>query len=358
MSQARLRKIFHESLPVILLEKCPELDTTKLNTFINLFVGCLKSGDYSKKMIDFPFVIVLDPANQGTGNCVLKPDEITQIINNYTLGTCNVIAVDYDGIKINTLPFDDCVIVDGEDIASGLSKSYNLILFYINKLAVCVFVNGECIKSTPNIHTSKRTGQISKTDKPPSQYKELILDHFNSIDKGKSFGYWAVKKDRILKPKPEGHFRNILLSYLQDNLIPEGVAEKEIPVGNTDDEIDIRIIDFSCGEYIFIEIKWMGEARKEFKKEETTKYGEESPNDGLKQLCIYLDTESRAKNGCLLTYDARFEDKEIKWHMSDSKWHDNVDKPPMRLYLKSDSASVESKKNDNKGKKKQQGKSS
>lgn len=353
MSQARLRKIFHESLPVELLKR-RELDSAKLLNFINLFVSCMKSNTYSQRMTDMPFAIVLDPDNHGTGNCFLNPTEMTHVLNQWSFSTCNVIAVDYEGLKTKDIPF----IVDGEDIASGLSKSHDLILFYINKLAVSVFVDGECVKSTLNIHTMKRTGQIRNTDKPPSQYKDLILDHFNNkIDKGKSFDYWATKKDRILKSKPEAYFRNILLSYLQDNLTPEGVARKEIPVGNTDDKVDIEIIDMSSNEFIYIEIKWMGKARKEFKKEETTNYGDESPNDGLKQLCIYLDT-GRAKSGCLLTYDARSEDKEIKWNMSESEWHNNLDKPPMRLYLKSDSASVESKKSDNQGKKKQQGKGS
>ena len=120
MSQARLRKIFHESLQVELLKRRPALDTTKLLAFINLFDSCMKSEAYSQGMIDSPFVIVLDPANHGTGNCFLKPAEMTHIIKRCNLDTYNVIAVDYDGLKIKDIFSNDNVIVDGEDIASGL----------------------------------------------------------------------------------------------------------------------------------------------------------------------------------------------------------------------------------------------
>lgn len=360
MDQARLRKIFHESLPVELLRRLTNLNSTKLLRFINLFISCVQSDTYSQKMTNTPFAVVLDCVNKGTGNCFLDPTELTSVINKWTEDTYNVVFVDYDGLIINSLPFNDNIIVDGEDVESSLSKAHNLILFYVNKFAVSVFVNGDCIKSTPNIHSSKRTGEVRSTDKPPSQYKALILDHFNKkMNEGKSFDYWAVKKDRILRPKPEAHFRNRLLSYLQDNLTPEGRAEKEIRVGNTEDELDIRITDSSSGEceYIFIEIKWMGEARKEFKKE-TTSCGEKSPNEGMKQLFIYLDTEEHARCGCLLTYDARIENKGIRWNLPEAEWHNKLDKPPMRLYLKSDSASVESKKSAKQNKRKKKDKCS
>jgi hypothetical protein len=107
--------------------------------------------------------------------------------------------------------------------------------------------------------------------------------------------------------------------------------------------------DISNGiEFIIIEVKWMGKSIS-IRQDRTigeTGFNDESPNAGIHQLGIYLQDEPRAKRGCLVTYDARIdaEDTEIVWSSPESTWHKNIDKPPMRLYIKSESASQEGKK--------------
>jgi hypothetical protein len=359
MSQARLRKIFHESLPVVLLSKVHALDADKTLLFINRLIACFKSALYAQGMTESPFAIILDPSKIGTGKDYLDPNIITQ----WKANSCNVLTVDYDGRQIVDQTYDD-VVIDGDDAASDLSKDHQLILFYIRQLAIKVYANGYCIQSTDNIHSMKRTGEVRSTDLPPSQYRLLINKHFNEkLLRGKKVRYWHDKQTRILKQKPEDYFRDELHEYLKENLTPEGLAEKDIPNAGTNDEIDIRILDSTNGvEFIIIEVKWMGKAIsiKQDKSIGETEFSDDSPNAGIHQLGIYLQDEPRARLGCLVTYDARLnaENTEIVWNSADNTWHIKIDKPPIRLYIKSESASQEGKKLAQRDKKQQKNKNS
>lgn len=355
MSQARLRKILHESLLGNLLRSDTEVSVEKLSSFINGLFSCLKSTDYSKNMTPTPFVLVLDSNTIGTGESYFNPNRLTHVLTQWGFETGNILLIDYAGKAIKDSPYDKDVI-NGDDDVSQFSLINKLVLVYIHQLSLKLYVHGIIYYSTENIHEAKRSGEVRRSDLPPSQYRLLIEKHFKEkYLEGKSFDNWAVKKDRVLKPKPENFFRNRLFDYLKDNLTVEGFPEKEITVGSTEDKIDIRITDFENNEFILIEIKWVGKARKESKKEskkdETTEYGDEKPNEGLEQLFIYLDTHERVKCGCLLTYDVRDKDEGVIWNKPSTEWHNKLDKPPMTLYLKSESASKESKKRAQKSKK-------
>lgn len=349
MTQARLRKIIHESLPVVLLEKVPSLDPVGTLSFVNRFIACFKSTLYLQRNTALPFAIVLDPTKIGTGDDYLDPKIITNVFTQRQLNECNVFVVDYEGKKIDDPAFNN-VVIDGDDLASNISKDSQLILFYVWQFAIKVYVNGYCIQSTNNIHSTKRTGEVRPTDLPPSEYRLLINKHFNEkLLSGKKVNYWHNKQARILKQKPEDYFRDALHEYLKENLTPEGLAEKNVPNAGTNDEIDIRIHDMTNGtEFIIIEVKWMGKAIS-IKRDQTigeTVSDDDSPNAGIHQLGIYLQDEPCAKLGCLVTYDARLnaENTDIVWTTNESEWHRNIDKPPIRLFIKSESASQEGKK--------------
>lgn len=365
MSQARLKKVFHEALLVEMLTNVPTLDTIGLNVFINRFFSCFKSREYSNRMLPKPFAIILDPVRCGSVKDYLNPSNIIAFLSQLKSDSCNVLFIDFQGKRVKDAAYND-VVIDGDDVASGLSKADKLILFYINQLAIRAYVNGECVASTDNVHTLKRSGEIRNTDKPPSQYRDIINDHFKKdMLSGKRFGYWENKQNRILKQKPEHYFRDQLVYYFKNNLTVDGIVEKEAPVALTDDKIDIRITDTTNdSEYIFIEIKWMGKALS-FKKDINKKgrdvkirgqieIGDESPNEGIHQLGIYLENETRAKCGSLVTYDARTMNNDINWNIDASEWHKKIDKPDLRLLIKSDSASIEAKKLAQKYKKKKQ----
>ncbi len=349
MSQARLRKIFHESLPVELLEKVPALDPGRTLLFVNRFIACFKSAVYLQNNIELPFAIVLDPTRIGAGQDYLDPNVITNVLFQWQANAGNVFAVDYDGKNVAD-PVYDKVVIDGEDVASEVSRKQQLILFYIRQLAIKVYVNGYCIKSTDNIHSMKRTGEVRSDDVPPAQYRLLIDKHFKEkLLNGKNVRYWHNKPSRILKQKPEDYFRDELYEYLKEKLTPEGIADKNVPNAGTSDELDIRITDTTNEtEFIIIEVKWMGKAIsiKQDKSIGETEFNDDSPNAGIHQLGIYLHDEPRARHGCLVTYDARLdaENTEIAWTTPPSSWHKNIDKPPLRLYIKSESASQEGKK--------------
>lgn len=355
MTQARLRKIFHENPSKDLLIQVPALETVKLQVWINRLLSLMNSSEYYRKMISIPIIMVLDANRVGTGDDYLDPNVITGNVTQWNENSCNVLIVDINGKRIPDSTFDQHII-DGEDVASELSEKYSLLLFYIKQLEVKLFLNGRCKYSADNIRTKKRTGEIRSTDLPPSEYRLLIEKHFNdTLLKGKKITYWDNKKKRILRQKPEDYFRNGLHSYIADNLTPEGVAEKEVPNASTSDQIDIRIIDTTNGiEFIIIEVKWMGKALSVKKGKDINgkhvrildeiEMGDDSPNDGIHQLGIYLDDEILAKRGSLVTYDVRTTNSDINWNIDNSEWHQKIDKPDIRFFIESDSASIKAKK--------------
>ena len=363
MTQARLKKIFHENLAKDLLIQVPDLKTVKLLVWINRFLSLMNSSEYYRKMISSPIIIVLDANRVGTRDDYLDLDVITGKVSQWNKSSSNVLIFDIDGRRIRDATYEHYTI-DGEDAASELSAKYSLILFYIRALEVKLFLNGCCKYSADNIKTKKRTGEIRRTDLPPSEYRLLIEKHFKySLLKGKRITYWDNKKKRILRQKPEDYFRNELHSYIQDNLTPEGIAEKEVTNASTGDKLDIRIIDTTNGiEFIIIEVKWMGRALsvkkakdvngKDIRLLDEIEMGDDSPNDGIRQLGIYLDDEIHAKRGSLVTYDVRTTDCDINWNIHQSEWHQKIDKPDIRLFIESDSASVKAKKLGQKAKQK------
>jgi hypothetical protein len=355
MTQARLKKIFHENLFKDYLVGVPDLETVKWLTFINRFFSLMNSSKYYNNMISIPIVLVLDVNRTGTGLDCLDPNAIIDTFTQWNENSCNILILDIDGKVIIDSTYDDNFI-DGEDVASDLSKKYNLILFYIKQLEVKFFLNGYCKFSADNIRSKKRTGEIRSTDLPPSEYRVLIEKHFNhALLKGKKITNWHDKSKKILRQKPENYFRDGLYSYLEDNLTPEGVVEKDVKNAGTMDEIDIRITDSTNGiEFIIIEVKWMGKALSLQKGKDNKgndvkiageiEMGDDSPNEGIYQLGIYLENQTLAKCGSLVTYDARTMNNDINWNMDASKWHKKIDKPDLRLFIESDSASKKAKK--------------
>ncbi|MCK4820565.1 hypothetical protein KA005_32670, partial [bacterium] len=107
-------------------------------------------------------------------------------------------------------------------------------------------------------------------------------------------------------------------------------------------------------EFIIIEVKWMGKALSLQKGKDNKgndvkiageiEMGDDSPNEGIYQLGIYLENQTLAKCGSLVTYDARTMNNDINWNMDASKWHKKIDKPDLRLFIESDSASKKAKK--------------
>jgi hypothetical protein len=207
MTQARLKKIFHESL-LVELSKVPSLDSSRTLHFYNRLMTCFKSPLYLQKMTQSPFALVLDPTKIGGGRDYLDPNVITDSLNRLDANMCNIFVVDYEGKNVADPTYDE-FIIDGDDIASKVSEDYHLILFYIRQLAVKVYVNGSCRSSTENIHSAKRTGEVRPSDVPPSQYRLLINKHFNEkLREGKNINYWHSKPKRILKQKPEDYFKD------------------------------------------------------------------------------------------------------------------------------------------------------
>jgi hypothetical protein len=197
-------------------------------------------------------------------------------------------------------------------------------------------MDGKAIYYIADIIKFPRVGVNTLEKLPAREYRKLIENHHNRHvykEKG-SFKYWQNKTHRILKCKPEIQFNMNLYSYLDLNVV-DGYVERGATISGSEDRTDIRIITFEDVDMYIMEIKCLGKAG-------STKYNDDWANEGLIQLCEYLKDEKVAKTGILIIYDGRVNNEEITWN-SNIKWHQKIDKKPMRFFLESESASVKAK---------------
>ncbi|RBP75539.1 hypothetical protein [Marinobacter nauticus] len=176
------------------------------------------------------------------------------------------------------------------------------------------------------------------TPRSMDSFIQLLYDHkANRIDDEKGFSYWIDKAKRTLRSDTKYHtewiFQRDLFWWL-DNFLTDKADVIAEPSGLGQDKHDIRVIT-TDGRRFVIEIKWLG------KNINGTTYGRDRINEGLEQLKIYLDKDSKFYCGYLVAYDGRSLDK----HKSESKWdedhrHDLCEQPEI-IFLKSETPSKE-----------------
>ncbi len=176
------------------------------------------------------------------------------------------------------------------------------------------------------------------TPRSMDSFIQLLYDHkANRIDDEQGTYYWSDKTNRILRSDKKHHtewiFQSDLFWWLENFLTDKADVIAE-PSGLGQDKHDIRVIT-TDGRRFVIEIKWLG------KNDKSTTYGQDRINEGLEQLKIYLDKDSKFYCGYLVAYDGRPLDK----HNSESKWdekhrHGLCEKPEI-IFLKSETPSKE-----------------
>ena len=326
-------KIFKIITSSTVLKVLKETQKIELVGFYNKLEALLKRdipyGTIGQKLV---LCIALSFKNQGEWN-IFDNGVLALKIKEGLLDGNNVILSNPKGNVINVIKG---IYINNYVEAEEFSKKESQLVFFISYMEVHLFINGKAIYYIPNIMQSSRAGVDTPEKLPAREYRKLIENHYNRHvykEKG-SFKYWQNKTRRIFICNPEIQFNKNLYSYLDLN-VADGHVDRGATISGSEDRTDIRIITYENGDMYIMEIKCLG-------KTDSTKYNDDWANKGLIQLCEYLKDENDAKIGILIIYDGRMNNEEIAWHPN-IKWHQKIDKKPMRFFLESESASVKAK---------------
>ena len=323
-----------------------EMQRMELLRFYNQLETLLKMdipyGEVGEKFI---LCIALTFENQGEWN-IFDKGVLASKIKEGLLDENNVVLSNPNGDVISIIKG---TYINNYVEASNFSDEQSRLVFFIKYMGVHLFINGKTIHYIANIMRPSREGVDTPEILPAREYRKLITNHYDRhvYKEAGSFKYWRKKPERILIDNPEIQFNKNLYSYLDLNVV-DGHVDRGATISGSEDRTDIRIITYESGEIYIMEIKCLGKT-----KSSSSEKSDAWANTGLVQLNIYLNDEKYAKEGVLVLYDGRKNDRDIKlnWN-SDAKWHSGLDKKPMRFYLESESASVKAKRIYSKMKKK------
>lgn len=148
----------------------------------------------------------------------------------------------------------------------------------------------------PEVEKQRRTGIDARSYR---DYKLVIDEQGEKQLTNKIDEIWHDRDNRILiARKTEKMLQNFLAKWLHENLHDARVVSEVGKISGID-RTDIEITGISTGDQIIIEVKWMG------KNYSGTSYDIGRFEEGIRQVCSYLNREPSALEGCLVCYDGR-----------------------------------------------------
>jgi hypothetical protein len=334
----KLLNIFHKTTLQKLLNADSTLDVSKATSFYFRLEKCLMSGGYYNYSEMSPILLVLDTANEGTGNDMLSPDNMAQFLKSGLSKKCNVIFLHYDGRKIDRDDRKDLLIENPADACQFSSDSSMNVFFVVNN-ELNIFSHGKYLDCIPNVHSHNKTKKISDASLPASEYRKLLNAHYKvRVCKDIIMNCWQNKAKRLLVASPERIFGKDLAYFLDQN-IADACVDVECYSAWTNDRTDIRLLRYEDRKIYIIEVKWLGKSISYGCS--ITEYKDDRADVGIVQLNDYLGAEPKAICGVLVIYDARKDNIDIKW--SEKIPRDARIETPMRFYLISESASERAK---------------
>jgi len=309
------------------------IENTKLLTSV---LKLLHSKYYQTNIDSFPpFILAID--NDSISSCTktLRPELLEKFYTEDRFNESNFIEISSkNSASIENVKFGNFT-VDTPDVLSDISEDNPKIKFFlVRKNTLELFYNGKFISHIQNICNENDSRgynsriSIINTEDILARYKLYFKSKVDPI-------YWKNKSQRILSDKPERYLAQVFYFYL-DNLIADGKVDTETLSGSQDNKLDIRVVHFFTNKVYIFEVKWIG-------KSEKTSYlnlkAEERANSGIEQLKIYLEEDFECETCVLILYDGRDLDDPITW-VDEENWDKRIHKPPFRLFLESESASV------------------
>lgn len=143
--------------------------------------------------------------------------------------------------------------------------------------------------------------QKRKRSMPPQKALSMGQRNLYHIKQKKPlWGIWHDRNKRILiaNRKTEKILQTFLAKWLSENIHDARVASEVGKISGVD-RTDIELTSIHTGDNIIIEVKWMGENASK------TSHDTEILEQGIRQVCTYLDREPNALEGCVVCYDGR-----------------------------------------------------
>lgn len=327
LDKYRIKKIF-EKPTLKIINFLPTQEVLEVDSFINNLYGFLTSQEYKNINHKEAFLLTID-TKVTNANSKKIFNELIKLIPQYNNFIINFKEEIKEFETINNDSFNDL-----EDYSE---EHLDTIFFYINHFCIEIIYNGMIIKRIANVNDIKKMARSKNSDLlKVEDYRLLANNHFKEyVLNEKKLTYWDKKSDRLLKKSPENIFHKSLYSYLDINLA-NGRVDSEVSNKGGNDRLDIQLVDFDTEKLYILEIKWMG------KSITSTSYNKKDMENAFKQLNIYLNNNNNAIKGALIVYDASDKDEEIICSLSNNC--NKLDKEPIKLYLISESASVQAKK--------------
>ena len=331
--EVAISRILHRSVADRWCRFDPAIDADIPISFWNRLEKTLRSNSYLMHCHEARFAIIPSKA-LGNGKSLFDEEELKSLILSGKIRETNVLELDYNGCLVSILPNYE---IENATDALRYAQSTDLVVFFIASTEVSYFLGNKDFETIPNITSNSRKAVLRKASWSTRQYEIAIKQHYEEDLKVQKFTiYWQKKAERVLLRSPEKHFRGSLARFLSQN-ISDGVVDQEPMNNNSSDRNDIRIIELNSGLKLILEIKWLGICDGQ-----TVIYSDDKANEGVAQLCTYLQNEPSAFAGTVVIYDARFENMPIEWE-DRANWHALVKPEPMRFFLDHESASTRAK---------------
>lgn len=287
---------------------------------------------------DFPVCIVWEWENQVEATSyVWNKDELYSSITGYTKSDLFSVIINRHGkiLGIRRYEMDGATLRDSVFASHVSLKSDKSVVFFFYTTQLLVLYKGVMVEHLPNIFKEYDIrGVNNKYSYEAKDYHQLIREHFSDyVENEQVTNHWQNRKDRILRPAPEGIFRDSLWKFLDENVVDAIHVQKEQVIKGTTSKVDISIqtVDSSY----LIEVKWLGKASK--KDSTGTSNGIKRALAGARQVIRYIEmSKGDVVKGILVMYDAREKNEDIPW--GDKENHPLLDRN-FRLWLRSDSAS-------------------
>jgi hypothetical protein len=113
---------------------------------------------------------------------------------------------------------------------------------------------------------------------------------------------WDDRNKRILiaNRKTEKILQKFLATWLDENICDARVITEVGKISGAD-RTDIELVSINTGDNLIIEVKWMG------KNANGSSFDITRLEEGIRQVCTYLNREPSALEGCVVCYDGRQE---------------------------------------------------
>lgn len=177
--------------------------------------------------------------------------------------------------------------------------------------------------------------------RPISDFAKILADHVqHAVANEQQFRYWANKQKRILLSGPKGTenlFQHKLYWWLK-TYVSDAIKVVAEAQGFGQDKTDVTIVTGRGS--IVIEIKWLGKNDKKTEWKHPPRIDE-----GLEQVRLYLEKDTKLIKGYVVVYDARPSSLHESLKTHDKQFQHPSCEDPYVIFLDSESPSNSAKTN-------------